>query len=106
MSKLSLNVCSATTPAPQEEPKMIGKITVAAALLIGTAAMAQQSPQPTTPSTQPNTQNQPAPSNMSSQCWDMATNQVRARGTVGAGGNAGNNPAPNPNTQAPSGSAA
>jgi hypothetical protein len=91
---------------------MIGKITFAAAVLGGTAAMAQQSQQqnPTTPGSQPNTQNHPAPNNLSGQCWDMATNQVRSRGTVGAGGNAGNNPGTNPsapqNQQAPSGSAA
>jgi len=81
---------------------MIGKITLATALLIGTAALAQQSPtNPTTPGNQPNTQNQPAPNNMSGQCWDTATNQVRQRGTVGAGGNPGANPSAPQNQQTP-----
>jgi hypothetical protein len=60
---------------------MIGKITFAAALLVGTAAFAQQNPPP---STSPNTQTP----QMQNQCWDTATNQVRNKqqGTVGAGG--------------------
>ena len=85
---------------------MIGKITFAAALLVATAAFAQQTPSqtpnnPNSPSTMPNTQNQ-----NSTQCWDSATNQVRDRGTVGAGNQAGgarsnsppNSPSTTPNT--------
>ena len=66
---------------------MIGKITLSAALLIGTAALAQQPPaNPSPPPSQaPSTQN-PSQS-QGTQCWDMATNQVRDRSTVGAGGN-------------------
>jgi len=81
---------------------MIGRITLAAALLIGTAAFAQQTPtqspnSPNSPSTMPSTQNQ-----NSTQCWDSATNQVRDRGTVGAGNQPGgarpNSPPNNPST--------
>jgi len=81
---------------------MIGKITLATTLLVATAAFAQQTQTPGGSTTPPNTQNQ-----NQAQCWDMATNQVRQRGTVGAGGNqAGANPTASRNQQAPSGSAA
>src|SRR4051812_23034286 len=60
---------------------MIGKTTLAAALLLATTALAQQ--QGTSPTQQnPSTQNQ-----MSGQCWDTATNQVKNRGTVGSNTN-------------------
>src|SRR4051794_26016675 len=69
-----------------EEPPMIGKITLAAALLVGATAFAQQTPGSTTPGAQNPSQNPPQ-NQMTGQCWDTATNQVRTRGTVGAGGN-------------------
>jgi hypothetical protein len=87
---------------------MIGKMTLAAALLVGTAAFAQQPTRPETPSAPPSTQQQPnAQSPSQGQCWDVATSQVRPRGTVGAGGNQpGTNPSGPQNQQAPSGSTA
>ena len=65
---------------------MLGKFILTAALLLGTTALAQQSQTPgSQPSSQPNSQNQ-----NQTQCWDMATNQVRTQGTVGSG--SGNQP--------------
>ena len=81
---------------------MIGKMTLAAALLLGTAANAQQQNQnnPTAPSNPaaPHTD----PIQNLAECWDAATNQVRNPRTVGA--NPGvinpsapqNQPSPNP----------
>ena len=63
---------------------MIGKMTLAAALLLGTAAIAQQQNQnnPTAPSNPaaPHTD----PIQNLAECWDTATNQVRNPRTVGA----------------------
>jgi hypothetical protein len=67
---------------------MIGKMTLAAALLLGTAAFAQQTNNPTAPS------NPAAPHTVPIQnqtgCWDAATNRVRNPQTVGQ--NPGANP--------------
>jgi hypothetical protein len=85
------------TLLPQEELQMIGKITIAAALLIGTAAIAQQ-----------NQNNPTAPSNPAAphtaiqnlaECWDGAANRVRNPRTVGV--NAGANPSAPQNQQSP-----
>jgi hypothetical protein len=85
---------------------MIGKITLATALLIGTVAFAQTPTNPNSPANPPGTQ-MPNTQNQQGQCWDIATNQVRTRGTVGAGGNQpGTNPSAPQNQQAPSGSTA
>ena len=79
---------------------MIGKMTLAAALLLGTAANAQQQTQnnPTAPSNPaaPHTD----PIQNLAECWDAATNQVRNPRTVGA--NPGVNPSAPQNQQSPS----
>jgi hypothetical protein len=62
---------------------MIGKMTLTAALLLGTAAIAQQSQtnNPTAPSNPaaPHTD----PIQNQSECWDTSTNRVRNSRTVG-----------------------
>jgi len=78
---------------------MIGKMTLAAALLLGTAATAQQQNQnnPTAPSNPaaPHTD----PIQNLAECWDAATNQVRNPRTVGV--NPGVNPGAPENQQTP-----
>ena len=78
---------------------MIGKMTLAAALLLGTAAIAQQQNQnnPTAPSNPaaPHTD----PIQNLAECWDAATNQVRNPRTVGV--NPGVNPSAPQNRQPP-----
>ena len=61
---------------------MIGKMALAAALLLGTAAFAQQPQNPTAPSNPaaPHTDQIP---NLT-ECWDAANNRVRNPQTVGA----------------------
>jgi hypothetical protein len=78
---------------------MIGKMTLAAALLVGTAAFAQQNQNnPTAPSNPaaPHTD----PIQNQSECWDASSNRVRNPRTVGA--NPGANPAAPQNQQSPS----
>jgi hypothetical protein len=85
---------------------MIGKITLATALLVGTATFAQTPNNPNSPANPPGTQ-MPNTQSQQGQCWDMATNQVRDRGTVGAGNQAGGaRPNSPPNTPTIPGSAA
>jgi hypothetical protein len=65
---------------------MIGKMALAAALLLGTVAFAQQTQNPTAPSNPaaPHTDQTP---NLT-ECWDAATNRVRNPQTVGANSSA------------------
>jgi hypothetical protein len=61
---------------------MIGKMTLATVLLVGTSAIAQQNQNtPTAPSNPaaPHTETVPT----LTECWDSATNRVRNSGTVG-----------------------
>ena len=61
---------------------MLGKTILAAALLVGTTAIAQQNQNtPTAPSNPaaPHTEQVPT----LTECWDTATNRVRNSGTVG-----------------------
>src|SRR5205807_7911365 len=86
-------------PWSQGGTRMIGKMTLAAALLLGTAATAQQQNQhnPTAPS---NPAAPPTdPIQTLAECWDAATNQVRNPRTVGV--NPGVNPSAPQNQQSP-----
>jgi hypothetical protein len=77
---------------------MLGKITLAAALIFGTAAIAQQNQNnPTIPANPaaPHTEQVP---NVA-ECWDTATNRVRNSGTVGL--NPGVTPSAPQNQQSP-----
>jgi hypothetical protein len=88
----------ASLSVSEEEHQMIGKITLTMALLIGTAAIAQQNQNnPTAPSnpTAPHTD----PIQNLAECWDAATNRVRNPRTVGV--NPGANPRAPQNQQSP-----
>ena len=61
---------------------MLGKTILAAALLVGTTAIAQQNQNtPTAPSNPAAPHTEQVPS--LAECWDTATNRVRNSGTVG-----------------------
>jgi len=77
---------------------MLGKTILAAALLVGTTAIAQQNQNtPTAPSNPaaPHTEQVPT----LAECWDTATNRVRNSGTVGL--NPGVTPSAPQNQQSP-----
>jgi hypothetical protein len=80
---------------------MVGKMTLTAALMLGTAALAQQTQNPTAPSNPTAPHTNPVPN--LTECWDIATNQVRPRETVGSvRSNRGPDPPPQ-NQRPPSG---
>jgi hypothetical protein len=78
-----------------KEAKMLGKMTFAVVLFVGTGAFAQETNNPTAP-TNPAAPYTPPIQNLAA-CWDAATNQVRNSPTVGL------NPSPTatPNQQTP-----
>ena len=76
---------------------MIGKMTLAAALLLGSAAFAQQTNNPTAPSNPAAPHTDPIQNQTG--CWDAATNRVRNPQTVGQ--NPGANPTAPQNQQSP-----
>jgi hypothetical protein len=81
---------------------MTGKIALAAVLVLGTSAFAQQTNNPTAPSNPaaPHT----APVQTQVECWDAATNRARNPTTVGQ--NPGAVPSAPQNQQAPGDAAA
>jgi hypothetical protein len=77
---------------------MLGKITLAAALIFGTAAIAQQNQNnPTVPTNPAAPHTEPVPN--VAEYWDAATNRVRNSGTVGL--NPGVTPSAPQNQQSP-----
>jgi hypothetical protein len=82
----------------EEEHHMIGKITVTAALLIGTVAAAQQNQNNPTALSNPAAPHTDPIQNLA-ECWDAAANRVRNPRTVGS--NPGVNPSAPQNQQSP-----
>jgi hypothetical protein len=76
---------------------MIARMTLAAALMLGTAAVAQQTQNPTAPTNPAAPHTDPVQNQ--TECWDASTNRVRNPRTVGS--NPGISPTAPQNQQTP-----